>query len=956
MATLKSCLGIHNAPPALANAIRKKMQEYKDDGYDSQSAVEQALKEVQGTLRQELNSVHEQIKAQRPDVIKQAEDAALTADEQQIADLMAAQVTAINDKTFQLRNADPNKIIDNLNAITKGQLTTEEITQIVGTVNDVGIADRRLMALFAKNTSEGIQQITHEYKQMGLESAKVPTEEQWRSMSDDQRKVEMMKLELLKALERKRNDIQVKYQHEIAVVKVSKAVQDLAQATGRNNTQSVIDLLAGRATGNVQSVLAKTEAISDELLAPLYKEFAKYDGILGFKFNDKLQGDFVSEIYGIDTQNSAAKKLVDVWQKTQDIVLKRMNQQGIKVGRLENRIVGQQWDDAKVRTFGVENAARRIVMGEGGTVKLEARSNWVDYMMQDGVIDRQNSTYIDPITGKYWGDARMREFLTAAWESMAGMKDAEATGGIPGGGLRGRMEKERQIHFASGQAWLDANKIFGSVDLFDAMVAQTNRTARDLALLETFGPRADAAFETVLSKSINEDKYKNYYHKKSESTAKGLWMELTGSRPIDGYGLLSESASTMRTMLVPIRLASSILAQVSDSVTFAAWAMKHDMGMMNGIRSIIAGYNPRSGAHRATADIDSFGMETLNDSISMRLFDNTNKDNAVSKYANAVMAISGTRYHQNSFIYAAKMSVARAVSVYSGKAYNNLPAGFKQTLKRNGIDSAAWDVLRTSDMAEAHGRDILTPELVQDQNARELYRGMLNFESRMAVIRPDELSKAFMRGTSASNTLLYEAANSFWQFRTFTLAYFQRVIPMVMAKYEGETQASRIGVMMTLAIGSAIAGYMSQSLKDIAFGKEPPLIDKPETWVKSFANTMGFGFFASFLFNNKRDIERQFTSELLGALPGEIVKAAMVGKDVADLAGDDPDKVEQSKRYLVQYLRQHSLPNFWFAKLAADQYLWYPLMDYVNPGYTDRLQRTLEGKGTSFWMPPTGSK
>src|SRR6185312_570416 len=203
--------------------------------------------------------------------------------------------------------------------------------------------------------------------------------------------------------------------------------------------------------------------------------------VAGGKFlnllRDKVaEATLVRALHGDTTVPAAFKTAADDFHAVAERLRQRFNAAGGDVGRLDNWGMPHSWSRMRLLKLG--------------------RQAWTDAMLPR--LDRSQYVHED---GRSYTDAELRDFLGEAWRSVVteGANKVLGKGGHVGGGIKAnRNSAERQIHLKDAQAYLEAMGQFSERGVLDAMMGHVHRMARDIALVEQFGPNADRQFAHFL--------------------------------------------------------------------------------------------------------------------------------------------------------------------------------------------------------------------------------------------------------------------------------------------------------------------------------------------------------------------------------------------------------------------------------------------------------------------------
>lgn len=177
----------------------------------------------------------------------------------------------------------------------------------------------------------------------------------------------------------------------------------------------------------------------------------------------------VRELFGEATGDTMAANMAKAWTEVAEDMRVRFNDAGGAIGKLEKWGLPQGHDQQALLDYG--------------------KAPWVEYMMKDGVLDRDRTVH--PLTKRRMSDDELRESLGVIWDRVTtdGWSDREVSGAAVGrGALWSQHADHRFLHFKSADAWMTYAKSFGNPEPFAAMMGHINRMSRDIAHMETFGP------------------------------------------------------------------------------------------------------------------------------------------------------------------------------------------------------------------------------------------------------------------------------------------------------------------------------------------------------------------------------------------------------------------------------------------------------------------------------------
>lgn len=288
----------------------------------------------------------------------------------------------------------------------------------------------------------------------------------------------------------------------------------------------------------------------------------------------------------------------------------------------------------------------------------------------------------------------------------------------------------------------------------------------------------------------------------------------------------------------------------------------------------------------------------------------------------------------------------------------SMDIGIKSGLLRHGITESKWNIIKQAKTSLAKGRDYITPDAIRDlpdevfganlsksklKQAREgledNLRAFFVTEVGYGVITPGARESAKFGGAKAG-TVWGEAQKSFFQFKMFPLAMATKVFPRL--REQGVPGVVHFIMAMTLF------GYASTTLKDLAKGKGIRDPRKPQTMIDSFLAGGAASLYGDFIL---KDYNR-YGGGLLQTAAGPTFGAAEdILKMVSYAREGNAEAADKFTRFVIQ---RTPFVNLFYTKAALDYMLIYGIQESLNPGYLERVQRTMrEEYGQEYILRPS---
>ena len=179
---------------------------------------------------------------------------------------------------------------------------------------------------------------------------------------------------------------------------------------------------------------------------------------------------------------------------------------------------------------------------------------------------------------------------------------------------------------------------------------------------------------------------------------------------------------------------------------------------------------------------------------------------AMSNLQNKLFQWTGLNWFTEAGKAGQAMWFANRMGKFSGTSFIDLDANTKAILDYHGISAAKWDVMRKMIETAEDGRVYLVPKQAANLTdadlapllpewaknssdavkAREMQKlrnelqtdaaGMIADETHFGVLEPDARTRAMLFQGTRPGTPVEEIWRAIWQFKSFPIAYLQRVI------------------------------------------------------------------------------------------------------------------------------------------------------------------------------------
>lgn len=716
--------------------------------------------------------------------------------------------------------------------------------------------------------------------------------------------------------------------------------------------------------GARSSIGAAQQATEDQYIGGLIADIAAVDKSALRAYSDGLLDDDVAEalfrmsndqdLKGIPAQAQGVAKAIAKWQEYARI---NATDAGAWIGKVRGYITTTFHDAGQIG---------------------RSLENWLASARENFDLARMaEELEVDP--------ADMDEVLTGIWQGLA--SGVHLKPDVPEPSRKGlqsvgkKLSHERVIHFKDAAAWKRYNTEFGAGTLHEAVAAGLTRQAKATALMRTLGPNYEATYDKLVDSQLarmRKDKADPKAITKFKDDAAGYkryyLAELDGSLNIPGSDPVATVSSSIRAVQSMASLGGSTLSSVTDLGTIG----------------INAKYNGLNGLEATAAAIGKLGR-SLPDAERLELYSDLGvvlsslsgklaaggrfspDDRVVGKIAKLQQKFY-TLNLQNHWTDTLRESVAEMLSANlarrSGDAFDALPERLRTTLGLYGIDQGKWDIFRQSEITEIDGARFMAPKAVEAMpdapfeaylQARDIapsgprvrdlkrevagqFRQYFSDQNGYSVLVPDASTRGLLKLGTQSGTALGEAARFIMQFKSFPVAYTQRILGRELR------QGGVMGVAQLLAV-TTLYGYAASVLKDLAKGRVPRDPKDPRTWVASAQQGGGLGLYSDLLFS--QILERRFgdaTAQLLGPTASDVFGSQGLA-GLAARAAQGQDTGAAGTRFVVG---NTPFLNLFYTRILLDYGFLYHLQEWMNPGSLARMEDEMQARtGQEFIAPPS---
>lgn len=694
--------------------------------------------------------------------------------------------------------------------------------------------------------------------------------------------------------------------------------------------------------------------------------------------NPAMERDIIREIYrGADgsTGNDVAKGAAEQISKTTTAMRERFNSAGGNVGELDYGYVPIRHSQSKV-------------LGNGSDAQ---RAAWADKVMP--LLDR--SRYLDD-SGNPMTDAALRKMLTGddreTWEKAniaakgqgvapreTGVWDTIAYGGVSkivpgettGGAARANQgSAHRVLHFADADAHMAYNREFGEGSLLDALNQHITGMAKNISLVERYGPNPTRNMQTQMQLTAVHDNTQLRTLEGGMTSVGAYWNYISGATNTPVNPAMAQRFQTIRTTVSAIKLQGTLLAALGDVGTLFVTAGYNKVPFFKSLGTAARLALPGSKDFRDYLSSQGLIAEQLEHGMNRWGTDNLSTTWA-SNLSAATMKFGGVTGWTDALRTGFQTQMMKGLGEIASKPWGDLTEWDRRSLGRSGITADDWSVINTAKLGEYGGSKFLTPDSIYGtghENAANIVPkvlGMIREEGEYAVLNPDLAAKVITSATPG--TWSGELQKTFMQFKAFPIAmmtrHWGRLADMQRSgdyKVAGAPAlANPLAYGAALVLSTTIMGAVSNQAKDLLAGKDPEAMwgDPKQSgmfWLRAFLKGGGAGFAGDTL--NSALTSRDYGSAIGSVVGGPVGSVlfdplhaayqnstdAANGKDTH--VGADMLKFAQNNTPLI---------NLWYWRTVWNRLLFDNIAENLSPGVTQRnANRSKKTYGNdSYWQP-----
>jgi len=688
------------------------------------------------------------------------------------------------------------------------------------------------------------------------------------------------------------------------------------------------------------------------------------------KFNRDLVHELANDEFKQPvTGNDVAFKMAKIINKHKDLMVDRVNIVGGNMGKMRGHIDAQFHNVINIGRMGRQKwkALIRPLLDE-------------ERMIRDSDIPKN---MIDELDVDVFNERMMNSILDSSYDNVRSGLGRDALGaeqrfarGI--GSLARRISRARVLHFRDADSVLKYNEAMGGQTPLESIIGRIDHLSDQIALMETFGPDPESAFNGLLKK------FKSGLNRRQVERLKAQFDLVTGklTNPADPYkALISSWIKDINNMSF---LGFSGFTALSD-VAYGIQNLKfHGVGYLDAYHSnftkLLKGRSKGIDRDRMLTMMAT-GVDSIRGSFMRRFAPQASVPGKMANATHTFFKLNRLTWITDIMKEAQVDALSHHLGLESARPFNQIEKGLKNSLIRHGITEQDWRLLGKGKLRIDDGRTFLTPDAVKDipdeafinikevlktgeiarqkglkgeepftgkqlidqkklarfkEGLEERLRNFYSTEADVGSPTPGAKELNLLRGRTQAGTTWGEFVALFGQFKTFPITIATKVLPRL-------REAGLPGAAHFILLSTSI-GYLALMIKDVLKGKTPR---KPsvQSAIDALVAGGGGGIYMDYVFRDYNEYNRGFLPTALGPTAGRVESIAKIYSSIA--RGDPQGAGAKSLRLIMD---SSPFGNLWASKLLLDWSIIWGVQEMLNPGSLRRIERKLEKGGRQNYI------
>ena len=757
------------------------------------------------------------------------------------------------------------------------------------------------------------------------------------------------------------------YKAKIRAFEVMESVEEGAQVrAGKKDRLFVATraIVSGANTvfkRSMQSAHGRSKGIEGEYNGALIERLER-DGLLA-TFQKGMKGDFeiqvVTAVSHLNTRNAKgeaprignltnaaytdAVKIAKIIVDLQEALRQRLNRAGADVPRMDGFAGHTMHDPGKLRKAGFEKWEATI----------RPLLDW----------DRMGIP-----------ETRRDEFLKSAYNAMRtgvrkeiGADEPLATGFKGPKNLARSLSHSRMFHFKTPENWMLYSKSFGEGSYRDSIAKDIVMSAKNIAVLDTLTANPENFIDDIIAQI--ERKYRDtdieaveHLTDKKDVIFRDLDV-VTGDINFGGHTTIAKVGEWGRTIATLSKLGASFISALSDIGLISTNRMYQGRTALEAWGDAFTAPLQRySGKDKMRVSrLLGVGHEMIIGSFMSRFSAEDLSQGSTAGLMNKFFKLNLLGPWTDSLKAGVTMMISNDLATNASRTFDNLLPEHRRLLDINGIDEKQWNVIRQAVHKAEDGTEYILPgdiagvegsvfngmskfqqERLKEQARENLFTMYAN-EADYAVITPGAQEQSLLTQGLTPDTRLGQAIRLLTQFKAFPVAVLNKAVGRQV--HGGGTNMQ----MVNLIAGTSLLGIGIVQLKEMAKGREPLPWDK-DLMFRGMLQGGALGIYGDLILNRHNEYGGNVLTTMAGPIPNDVIQLFNVGQDV--LYGEVDSGTARTAAQIIK--GNLPLSNLFYTKMAYDYLITYQIMELMNPGYVQRMERNLKNRtGQEYFVSPS---